>query len=136
MTRHDGVVLILIILVVLLAWVALPFANPEAGSSELVLEVVSPEPFEDQGLSWTTLVEEERPRQWTIQGKVGLLLLTYEPGEGLRLSEAECPNQLCLQMGPVHKAGQVILCAPNEVMIGLRQETDQGGREGFDAILQ
>lgn len=136
LTRHDIFVFIALVLLIFLAWIGLSFANPKAETEALVLEVVSPVPFEDQGLSWTTLMKGGQARQWTIQGEIGQLILSYEPGEGLRLLEADCPNQLCLHMGPIHKAGQVILCAPNEVLIALRQASDHEKEGDFDAILQ
>ena len=41
------------------------------------------------------------------------------------LSEATCPDKICVHMGKIHLNGQLIVCLPNQVII-----TVEGGDDG------
>lgn len=41
------------------------------------------------------------------------------------MSEAECPDQICVHMGRIHLDGQLIVCLPNGVIV-----TIEGGDDG------
>ena len=59
----------------------------------------------------------EEDRTVVIEGKDGgTNTLVIERGTA-RLSEATCPDKLCVYQGTVHLKGQTIICLPNEVII-------------------
>jgi hypothetical protein len=41
-------------------------------------------------------------------------------GGAVRVAEAECPQQLCVNSGWIRQAGQSIVCVPNRIIIELQ----------------
>ena len=55
-------------------------------------------------------------QKYTINGTAGKNYLVIENNEAY-LSDATCPDKLCVGMGKISKKGQSIICLPNEVVI-------------------
>lgn len=56
-------------------------------------------------------------RTCTVEGvSGGTNELVIQDGEAW-LTDASCPDQLCVNMGKIDKAGQSIVCLPNQVVI-------------------
>ena len=51
-----------------------------------------------------------------IAGVGGFNRLVIEGGEAY-LSEADCPDHLCVKMGEICKSGQSIICLPHKVVV-------------------
>ena len=49
---------------------------------------------------------------------------------GVRVSESDCPGQDCVHTGTITRAGQSIVCLPEQVVVQL-----SGGGSGPDAVL-
>ena len=49
---------------------------------------------------------------------------------GVRVSESDCPGQDCVHTGTITRAGQSIVCLPEQVVVQL-----SGGSSGPDAVL-
>lgn len=56
------------------------------------------------------------PRTYTHNGYT--LTVTAE-GDGLRVSEADCPTQDCVHTGTISRSGQSIVCLPARIIIQL-----------------
>lgn len=52
-------------------------------------------------------------------------------GQSVYVSEADCPDQLCVKQGSIAKAGEQIICLPHRLMIRLEGPRDE---EGLDAV--
>lgn len=63
-----------------------------------------------------------------IEGQGGYNLLVIEGGEAW-LSEADCPNLLCVKTGRIRYAGQSIVCLPHKLAVRIG-----GGASGLDAV--
>ena len=63
-----------------------------------------------------------------IEGEGGYNLLVIEGGEAW-LSEADCPNLLCVKTGKIRYAGQSIVCLPHKLAVRIG-----GGASGLDAV--
>ena len=63
-----------------------------------------------------------------IEGAGGYNLLVIEGGEAW-LSEADCPNLLCVKTGKIRYAGQSIVCLPHRLAVRIT-----GGASGLDAV--
>jgi hypothetical protein len=72
---------------------------------------------------------------WDLDGLAGGLNLTYEPERGFYIQSAACPDQICVGMGYINKAGQSIVCVPNEIVIRLAVRTKGMGDE-LDGFLR
>lgn len=42
------------------------------------------------------------------------------------MSEAECPDQICVHMGKIHLNGQLVVCLPNGVIVTVEGGEDSG----------
>ena len=49
----------------------------------------------------------------------------------VRMKNADCANQICVNDGAISKTNQSIICLPNRVMVEIT-----GGEEEFDVIAQ
>ena len=63
-----------------------------------------------------------------IEGEGGYNLLVIENGEAW-LSEADCPNLLCVKTGKIRYAGQSIVCLPHRLAVRIT-----GGASALDAV--
>ena len=63
-----------------------------------------------------------------IEGEGGYNLLVIEGGEAW-LSEADCPNLLCVKTGKIRYAGQSIVCLPHKLAVRII-----GGASALDAV--
>ncbi len=60
----------------------------------------------------------------------GTNILVIRDGQAW-LSEADCPDLLCVKQGKIHYTGQVITCLPNRLMV-----TVEGGESnGVDLVV-
>ena len=50
------------------------------------------------------------------------------------LTDASCPDKLCVNMGYISKAGQSIICLPNKVVVEIKGKTSE--KEEFDTISE
>ena len=58
----------------------------------------------------------------------GTNVLEIRDGQA-RMTEADCPNHLCVKQGPVRYSGQSIVCLPNKVTVTLT-----GGKGTYDFV--
>ena len=63
-----------------------------------------------------------------IEGQGGYNLLVIRGGEAW-LSEADCPNLLCVKTGKIRYAGQSIVCLPHRLAVRI-----VGGASALDAV--
>ena len=63
-----------------------------------------------------------------IEGEGGYNLLVIENGEAW-LSEADCPNRLCVKTGKIRYGGQSIVCLPHKLAVRIA-----GGASDLDAV--
>ena len=69
-----------------------------------------------------------------VQGKLGEVKIVQNGGE-IWFEQAPCKLKICERMGHIHRSGEMVVCAPNKVMV--RVERKGGGSElkgGLDAI--
>ena len=63
-----------------------------------------------------------------IEGEGGYNILVIEGGE-VWLSEADCPNLLCVKTGKIRYAGQSSVCLPHKLAVRIG-----GGASALDAV--
>ena len=47
------------------------------------------------------------------------------------MSDADCPDKLCVHTGTIHKTSETIVCLPHRVVVEITGTTDT-----FDAVVQ
>ena len=65
----------------------------------------------------------------TVEGDYHLTILLDR--DGVRVAESDCPGQDCVHTGTITRAGQSIVCLPEQVVVQLTG----GGGGGPDAVL-
>lgn len=60
---------------------------------------------------------------YKIEGIGGTNTLCIEEGS-VWLSEADCPDQICVQTGKIRHAGQSIICLPHKVVVEIKEAED------------
>lgn len=72
--------------------------------------------------------------EFKIEGyEGGTNYLVIKDGEAY-LTEASCPDLLCVHMGKISSQGQSIICLPNRVVVEIRDDNESDPKE-FDAIV-
>ena len=75
-------------------------------------------------------------REYEITGKDGgRNLLVIRDGEAW-IEEADCPDKLCVNMGKIHLQGQSVVCLPNEVVVEIPGDNNNGDLEEIDVIAE
>lgn len=70
----------------------------------------------------------DKPFFFTVEGPAGLTnTILVEPGR-IRVSEADCPDQICVHQGFISDGTTPIVCLPNKLIIQIT-----GGGEALDA---
>ena len=105
-----------------------------AGGIAVSMRVLSPQEntrvdiLQDGAALYQLDISQEGNRTISIeyQGRTNLI----EICDGrIRVAEADCPDQLCVQMGWLQNSGLPIVCLPNRLVIQYAQSLD-----GLDAI--
>lgn len=63
-------------------------------------------------------------RTVAIDGVGGTNLLVIADGSA-SVTEADCPDALCVNMGQIHRAGQSIVCLPHQVVVEVLDGSDE-----------
>ena len=70
----------------------------------------------------------DKPFFFTVEGPAGMTnTILVEPGR-IRVSEADCPDQICVHQGFISDGTTPIVCLPNKLIIQII-----GGGEALDA---
>lgn len=62
------------------------------------------------------LTAVETPYTFTVEGAGGSNQIRVEPGR-IRVSEADCPDKICVHTGYIHAPGIPIVCMPNKLVV-------------------
>ena len=68
----------------------------------------------------------------TVASSAGTNVIEVQAGK-VRVSEADCPNQDCVEQGWISKAGQQIVCLPHKLMVNI---TDEDAASAYDVVGQ
>ncbi len=121
-TAWDGVLLLL-----LLAVLALPLIPGRPAGTPGLVEVLTPA----GGRSYPLASDGRYP----VRGPLGEATLVVRGGK-VTLENPPCPEKVCERMGPAEKPGDLILCAPNRIMVRIPGSGGPGGKEGVDAVAR
>lgn len=68
----------------------------------------------------------------TVTSSAGTNVIEVQAGK-VRVSEADCPNQDCVEQGWISKAGQQIVCLPHKLVVNI---TDEDAASAYDVVGQ
>lgn len=106
-------------LVALTAFIAASFALPGGTAGTTVLVQVN-----DKTVARLDLRSDG---EVTVNGLRGLLVVQTRGGK-VRVAEAGCPNRICVRTGWRSKAGDVIVCVPNRMLVRILGDEPAGVR--------
>jgi hypothetical protein len=50
--------------------------------------------------------------------------------KGVTMTEADCPDKICVNTGTIHKTGETIVCLPHRVVVEIK-----GTKESLDSVV-
>lgn len=68
----------------------------------------------------------------TVASSAGTNVVEVQSGK-VRVSEADCPNQDCVDQGRISNAGQQIVCLPHKLVVNI---TDEDAASAYDVVGQ
>ena len=75
------------------------------------------------------LAQVEEGYTFSVEGPVGTNTIQVEPGH-IRVSHADCPDQVCVKTGTLTRAGESAICLPARISLRL-----EGSGEAVDAVV-
>lgn len=93
----------------------------------LALSVFGKKPPQDAGLRAVIQVKGEtvhtmeldQDAQYTVAGEDGHYNTVVVADGTVAVSEADCPNQICVKTAPIRFPGEVISCLPHRLIISI-----------------
>lgn len=73
------------------------------------------------------------PYSFSVDGPCGSNRITVEPGR-ICVSEADCPDHICIHQGWISDGVAPIVCLPNKLVIRIEAGTDNTG--GIDSVTK
>lgn len=110
----------LLLLIIVIAGLFLRFAKPKADAGWLIITL--------DGAVYDTLSLGEDAVFTIEDGKGGYNVIRIEDG-AVRVSEANCSNQVCVNTGNVSRTGEIIACLPHRLILSI-----SSGDEEVDAL--
>lgn len=83
-----------------------------------------------QLLQTIDLSRVDEPYTFTVDGPAGTNTIQVEPGR-IRVSHADCPDQICVNQGWISNGVAPIVCLPNRLVI---QIEGGGSNSGIDGV--
>lgn len=121
--RYDRILIIGLLVITMVIAMAVRFTQ-KTGKT-VVVSV-------DGVVKYTFPLDEDL--EFEIEGyEGGTNYLVIKDGEAY-LTEASCPDLLCVHMGKISSQGQSIICLPNRVVVEIRDDNESDPKE-FDAIV-
>lgn len=63
-------------------------------------------------------------REIVVHGPLGESVIHVENGS-VWIVNAPCPQKICMRMGKIHRAGEIIVCIPNRILIRIEGEDNR-----------
>lgn len=121
MTHADRVLIIVIAVLALLSGPATMAASGFASASSVYVE----------GPVGETVIPVGRDCTLEVAGLRGRVVVEVVDG-AVSVTDADCPDHLCVRSGPVSRPGSAIVCVPNAVTVRMG-----GARsDGLDAVAR
>ena len=69
---------------------------------------------------------------FTVRTDLGTNVIEIKDGK-VYVSEADCPDKLCVKQGPISKAGETIVCLPHKLVVRITSN-DFNDEPTYDAV--
>lgn len=118
--RITGVVILAAVALVVVFWIVIHRTPGTLAVVQVNGKVVA-----------TVDLTSPEPQTLHIAGLLGPLVIVADGKGSIRVTEATCPDQICVHTVPARSPGDQIICVPNHMVITIR-----GRGTGTDALVQ
>ena len=80
-----------------------------------------------------SLKKEKELREYNFKTKLGTNKVLVKDGK-VWVQESNCPDQICVHMAPIEKAGETIICLPHEFLVEIK--ADKKAPDDLDLLLR
>ena len=122
MNKNTKIILALLVLTLLICTAFLVFRPGETGPAVARITV------NGTLVNEIALAELDEPLTFVYQGPGGFSNTVWAERGRIRVLEAGCPDQICVNQGFISDGTAPIVCLPNKLIIEI-----SGGGEGLDA---
>lgn len=105
LTKGDKILIVIVLLLSLVSFYLV--YKLKAEGEYVVIEVAGQEKYRFPLQSKQRVI---------VNGPVGETSIEIHHGTA-RITKSACPNKVCIKTGTVHRAGEIIVCAPNQVVV-------------------
>jgi hypothetical protein len=70
-------------------------------------------------------------RSINVNGPLGITRIRIEKGQ-VWITDAPCPQKICQRIGKISRAGSVIICVPNKILV----EVNGDSKQELDSVTQ
>ena len=63
-------------------------------------------------------------REIAVVGPLGKTHVEIKNGQ-VCIVDSPCPQKVCVRMGQIHRVGDIVVCAPNQVLVRIEGKRDQ-----------
>ncbi|MDO5403806.1 MAG: NusG domain II-containing protein [Eubacteriales bacterium] len=119
--KKDGLLIGTILIVCLISYVLIQFVVKKDGN--LVLIKV------DGAIKYQLKIDEDK--QLKVSGYNGGENIIVIKDGAVRMSDADCPDKLCVNMGSISRTGETIVCLPHRVVVEIA-----GNQSDIDSVVQ
>lgn len=120
MSRADRMLIIALAVVLVVAW---PLGIALAGHGTGRVTITGP--------SGVSVIGLDQDGTYRIDGTAGGLTVKVRAG-AVSITEASCPDRVCVHTGEVRTPGSLIACVPNGVVVRVEGRDDGS----FDAVVR
>jgi len=117
--KRDGYILLGVIAAALVWYAATRFAQGEAAVAVITVD--------GKTVAELSLAKDG---EYTAQTEYGYNKIVVENGEAY-ITEADCPDGLCIRQGRISKDGQTLVCLPHRLVVTARSSE----KSGVDAVV-
>ena len=121
MKKNDVVLILAVLLLAGGVFLWSNFVKGDAGGSAVI--------YIDGEISAVYSLKDDG--EYLIETGKGQNLLIIKDGKA-DVTEADCPDSLCVKQQSIHKTGQTIVCLPHRVVV----EIEGGQNNEFDGVSQ
>lgn len=122
MRKNDKILIVVLFGITLVLFLGLYFVRQNTMNGEAVVLI------EGKEVGRYSLAED---RVVEISGLCGVNVLTIENGEAW-MSEAVCPDKVCMDFGKIHYNTEMIVCRPGGIVVVI----ENGDTSELDAVGQ
>ncbi len=79
----------------------------------------------------THVLELNQSQTIEVTGPIGRTSVEIKHGNA-RVNYSDCPEKICVNTGKIHRAGDLIVCVPNKVVVAIENPK----KSNFDVITQ